>query len=114
MSPDNSVDLTDRSRAGHTPGPWFLVVGKERLHVQDGFGHDIADFPPSSETTTALDRVTQIHNALLCAGAPQMRDALERVVADLAEFGFTDSPIYRTCSEALNNAQVLPRGLAGR
>lgn len=66
------------TQAQHTPGPWHVSVGEIVGHVEVGVDDAKDNFIC---TMHAIPPTSNMANALLIAAAPELLDALKRVVA---------------------------------
>lgn len=80
------------SNSKYTPGPWVFDAGSMSVETCDG---GLVALPRSGGDLIKDFTTTQMANARLIASAPEMLEALEKVIRQLPEELTLDGEIFR-------------------
>lgn len=97
--------MTDQARgAGHTKGPWSLLIARTMVHIKGGLGELIASLPWKTERDKS--------NARLIAAAPDLLAALEALRDAVKDHPAMQGREYVGLGIQVNNAIAKAKGEA--
>lgn len=97
-----------------TKGPWIVDVTETGIYLVDGNEEDVAEFWHSGRHGNSVSEQQAIEHATLCAAAPKLLEALEKLVTDTSAMMEVYEPGIGDSVGHTNYAWVLNRLDAAR